>query len=92
MSEKCFLCKKKFEDGDETIEFFGGYAHYACFDNQMKKNELDEKKYVECPRCHGKGEIMVRDFAIEDDGSEDIGGTPYPESCPRCNGEGKVEK
>ena len=58
----------------------------------MEVNELDEKEYVECPRCLGVGEVMVRYSMLEDDGSEDIGGTPYPESCPRCNGEGKVEK
>ena len=37
------MCEVKFEDGDETIEFFGGYAHCTCFDKQMKKNEEKKK-------------------------------------------------
>lgn len=35
----CFLCKKCFKKGDVTVEFFGGYAHWKCFDKQMKENE-----------------------------------------------------
>lgn len=50
----------------------------------------DGKIKEECPRCRGKGEIMIRDKAVDSDGSEDIGGTPYPEGCPRCKGEGVI--
>ena len=39
----CFLCKIKFELKDEVVEFFGGYAHYSCFDNQMKENAKRKK-------------------------------------------------
>ena len=49
---------------------------------------MNEKK--QCPNCHGYGEIMVRDRAIDSDGSEDIGNTPYVSICPRCNGEGRI--
>ncbi len=45
----------------------------------------------ECPSCRGYGEIMKRDFALDSDGSEDIGGTPYVSGCPKCNGEGEIE-
>jgi len=34
----CFLCHERFEDNDQVIEFFGGLAHYSCFDNKMKDN------------------------------------------------------
>jgi Zn finger protein HypA/HybF involved in hydrogenase expression len=51
-----------------------------------------EKKYMECPQCHGDCEIMVRERLIDEDGSEDIGATPHVEVCQRCNGEGKIEK
>jgi hypothetical protein len=45
----------------------------------------------ECPQCRGKGEIMVKKPFLRDiDGSEDIGGTPYPEMCPRCKGKGVI--
>jgi len=36
---KCFICEKCFEDGDEVAEFFGGYAHWECFDKRMKENK-----------------------------------------------------
>lgn len=36
--KKCFLCKIDFKKGDPVAEFFGGYAHWSCFDKQMKKN------------------------------------------------------
>jgi len=48
-------------------------------------------KKMECPRCHGYGEVMTRDRAIDSDGSEDIGNTPYPIACPRCKGEGEID-
>lgn len=41
--DSCFLCEKCFKVGDETVEFFGGYAHYSCFDKQMKENEERKK-------------------------------------------------
>lgn len=54
---------------------------------------MSEKiEYIECPRCRGYGEIMVRKFMVEDDGSEDIGSTPEVSGCPRCMGEGRIEK
>ncbi len=40
----CFLCLKKFEEGNAVIEFFGGYAHFECFDDQMKENKKNEEK------------------------------------------------
>jgi len=36
---RCFLCRKRFHKGDQVVEFFGGFAHYTCFDKQMQENE-----------------------------------------------------
>ncbi len=44
---------------------------------------------VDCKRCQGMGEIMVREKLIDSDGSEDIGATPHPEGCPKCYGSGQ---
>lgn len=41
---KCFLCKHEFEVGDEVIEFFGGYAHFSCFDKKMEENKKEDGK------------------------------------------------
>ena len=49
--------------------------------------------YKQCPSCDGYGEVMTRGKMILDsDGSEDIGGTPYPTACLRCDGEGEILK
>ena len=48
--------------------------------------------YRQCPSCDGYGEVMVRDSCLDSDGSEDIGGTPYPTGCSRCDGEGEILK
>lgn len=48
-------------------------------------------EYIECPRCRGYGEIMIREKLIDSDGSEDIGATPEVSGCPRCNGEGRIK-
>lgn len=52
--------------------------------------EFAEGMAKECPQCHGNCEIMVKDKAIKDDSSEDIGNIPYPIVCPRCNGKGEI--
>jgi len=39
----CFICKVKFKEGDPFCEFFGGYAHWKCFDKQMKENAERDK-------------------------------------------------
>lgn len=56
----------------------------------MIKSLYDFKTSKECPKCHGRCEIMVREKLIDSDGSEDIGATPHVEVCPRCNGEGVI--
>lgn len=48
------------------------------------------KEFKECSYCKGYGEIMVRDRYVDSDGSEDIGGTSYPQVCMACKGEGKI--
>lgn len=53
---------------------------------------MSENDMRECPWCHGYGEIMTRDKAIDSDGSEDIGNTPYPTACLGCKGEGVIKK
>ena len=58
--------------------------------DKVVKREVIVEKYIECPRCHGYGEVMVRKFAVDSDGSEDIGNTPEVQGCPRCNREGKI--
>ncbi len=40
----CFLCKMKFKKGDVVAEFFGGYAHFECFDDKMKENKRNEER------------------------------------------------
>lgn len=40
--KKCFLCKIYFKNEDAVCEFFGGYAHWSCFDKQMKENAKKE--------------------------------------------------
>lgn len=42
--KRCFLCEQLFEDGDEVIEFFGGLAHFDCFDKKMKENKKRREK------------------------------------------------
>lgn len=42
--EKCFLCKVKFNIGDDVVEFFGGYAHFSCFDKKMEENKKREEE------------------------------------------------
>jgi len=37
--ERCFLCNKRFKKGDRIVNWFGGWAHFTCFDKQMKENE-----------------------------------------------------
>lgn len=72
------------------------FAHRREKDSEMdyyiypiNPKEINFNK--ECPKCRGRGEIMVRKPFLRDiDGSEDIGGTPYPEGCPRCNGRGVI--
>jgi len=42
---KCFICEEKLKNGDLIAEFFGGYAHFDCFDRRMKENKKrDEEK------------------------------------------------
>lgn len=78
---------------DVIADFIVDYATTFCElfkDKNVPKLLKNKKATKECPKCHGRGEIMVRDKLVEDDGSEDIGGTPHPEGCPRCNGEGVI--
>ena len=45
-SEKCFICEIEFKEGDSFCEFFGGFAHWDCFNKQMEENakkEVDKK-------------------------------------------------
>lgn len=35
---ECFLCGEEFKEGDRMVEFFGGFAHFDCFDKQMREN------------------------------------------------------
>lgn len=50
-----------------------------------------DKKKIRCPRCRGLGEIMKREKAVDSDGSEDIGNTPYVSVCLRCHGECELD-
>jgi hypothetical protein len=38
----CFLCKVDFKDNDCVVEFFGGFAHFDCFDKKMEDNKRRE--------------------------------------------------
>lgn len=37
--KRCFLCKKRFEEGDAVGNFFGALGHLKCIDKKFKKNQ-----------------------------------------------------
>lgn len=65
MTEECFLCLKKFEKGDEIVEFFGGHTHSSCLDDKMKENAIAKvkksmvkvKPNYPCNSCELRGDI-----------------------------------